>query len=48
MIPAIETATTKEIKIFQEQKLQEMLVYLSENSPYYKTLFSKEKSTFTT
>ena len=43
MIPAIETATTKEIKIFQEQKLQEMLVYLSENSPYYKALFAKEK-----
>ncbi|MEO8516371.1 MAG: AMP-binding protein [Flavobacterium sp.] len=42
MIPAIETATTAEIKSFQEQKLQELLVYLSENSPYYKALFGKE------
>ncbi|WP_300570808.1 AMP-binding protein [Flavobacterium sp.] len=42
MIPAIETATASEIKIFQEQKLQELLVYLSQNSPYYKRLFVKE------
>jgi len=39
MIPVIEKATPQEIKIFQEQKLQELLVYLSEKSPYYKQLF---------
>lgn len=42
MIPAIEKATASEIKDFQEGKLQELLVYLSENSPYYKALFAKE------
>src|SRR4249920_1178041 len=42
MIPAIEIATAVEIKTFQEQKLQELLVYLSQNSPYYKALFAKE------
>jgi phenylacetate-CoA ligase len=39
MIPVIEKATPQEIKILQEQKLQELLVYLSEKSPYYKQLF---------
>jgi phenylacetate-CoA ligase len=42
MIPAIEKATASEIKDFQEQKMQELLVYLSGNSPYYKALFTKE------
>lgn len=42
MIPAIEKATASEIKDSQERKLQELLVYLSQNSPYYKTLFAKE------
>ena len=42
MIPIIETATTEEIKSFQEQKLLELLAYVNENSPYYKRLFAKE------
>lgn len=43
MIPAIEKASKQEIKQFQEEKLKELLVYLSEYSPYYKALFKKEK-----
>ncbi|MES2748195.1 MAG: phenylacetate--CoA ligase [Bacteroidota bacterium] len=39
MIPKIETASTKEIKVFQEQKLLEMLAYVNANSPFYKRLF---------
>lgn len=39
MIPVIEKATPQEIKILQEQKLRELLVYLNEKSPYYKQLF---------
>lgn len=42
MIPVIEKASKGEIKEFQEKKLRELLVYLSENSPYYKALFQKE------
>ena len=42
MIPKIETATTEEIKSFQEQKLLELLAYVNQNSPYYKRLFAKE------
>lgn len=42
MIPKIETATTEEIKSFQEQKLLELLTYVNQNSPYYKRLFTKE------
>jgi phenylacetate-CoA ligase len=42
MIPKIETATSAEIKTFQEQKLMEVLRYVNENSPYYKSLFLKE------
>ena len=42
MIPKIETATIKEIKSFQEQKLLELLSYVNQNSPYYKRLFAKE------
>ena len=41
MIPKIETASRQEIKTFQEQKLQSLLVYLQQYSPYYKELFSK-------
>ncbi|WP_395056687.1 phenylacetate--CoA ligase [Flavobacterium sp.] len=41
MIPKIETATTEEIKSFQEQKLMELLAYVNQNSPYYKRLFAK-------
>lgn len=42
MIPVIEKASLKEIKQFQELKLKEMLVYLNQNSPYYKRLFASE------
>lgn len=45
MIPAIETQSTSEIKQFQEQKLQEVLAYLNENSPFYQELFKKENIT---
>ena len=39
MIPDIELKSTSEIKAFQESKLREALLYLSENSPYYQKLF---------
>jgi len=42
MIPTIEKATPSEINLFQEKKLQELLVYLNENSPYYKKLFQEK------
>jgi phenylacetate-CoA ligase len=42
MIPKIETASTAEIKIFQEQKLSELLEYVKVNSPYYKRLFESQ------
>lgn len=40
MIPAIEKNSLEEIKIFQEQKLAELLTYISQNSPFYKRLFA--------
>ncbi len=42
MIPKIETASTEEIKTFQEQKLLELLSYINQNSPFYKTLFAQK------
>jgi phenylacetate-CoA ligase len=42
MIPEIEKGSLEEIKIFQEQKLVELLSYISQNSPYYKDLFEKK------
>ena len=41
MIPQIEQASTQEIKSFQEEKLKELLNYLSEKSTYYKRLFNE-------
>lgn len=41
LLPIIETASREEIKAFQNEKLAKQLKYLSEHSPYYKTLFSK-------
>lgn len=41
MIPEIETKSLQEIQQFQAQKLQEALVYLKENSPFYKEMFIK-------
>lgn len=40
MIPAIEKDSLEQIKIFQEQKLAELLQYISQNSPFYKRLFT--------
>lgn len=39
--PPIERADIQEIKKFQEQKLQELLVYLETNSPFYQRLFKQ-------
>ena len=41
MIPEIEFKSASEIKIFQEQKLQELLSYLTENSTYYQRVFKQ-------
>ncbi len=38
-IPEIETQSPERIKIFQEERLAELLKYVSLNSPYYKELF---------
>lgn len=43
MIPKIETGTTAEIKTFQEEKLLELLRYVNTNSPFYSSLFAKNK-----
>lgn len=43
MIPKIETATRQEIKTFQEQQLQSLLVYLQQSSPFYRELFAINK-----
>jgi len=37
--PSIERSDIREIKRFQEQKLQELLTYLEKNSPFYQKLF---------
>ncbi|MDR6159682.1 phenylacetate-CoA ligase [Chryseobacterium sp. SLBN-27] len=39
--PPIERADIQEIKKFQEQKLQKLLVYLETNSPFYQRLFKQ-------
>lgn len=41
MIPDIEKQSASEIKILQEKKLCELLLYLQENSAYYKRVFAK-------
>ena len=43
MIPEIEKKSKEEIKQLQEEKLQELLLYISTKSPFYKKLF-KENS----
>ena len=40
-IPAIEKASPEEIKRFQEGKLKELLIYLSQNSSFYQRLFQQ-------
>ncbi|MGE8527572.1 phenylacetate--CoA ligase family protein [Chryseobacterium rhizosphaerae] len=39
--PSIEQSSIQEIKKFQEIKLQELLVYLENNSPFYQKLFKE-------
>lgn len=39
--PSIERSDIQEIKKFQEQKLQELLAYLENNSPFYQRLFNE-------
>ncbi|AZA78325.1 phenylacetate--CoA ligase family protein [Chryseobacterium sp. G0186] len=39
--PFIEKSSTQEIKKFQEEKLQELLVYLEGHSPFYQRLFKE-------
>lgn len=41
MIPEIELKSPKEIKQFQEEKLQELMSYLAKKSPYYRKVFSE-------
>ncbi|ASK30948.1 phenylacetate--CoA ligase [Chryseobacterium sp. T16E-39] len=39
--PSIEKSDLQEIKRFQEGKLQELLIYLENNSPFYQKLFKE-------
>jgi phenylacetate-CoA ligase len=39
MIPEIEKASKQEIKLFQEKELKKLLLYLRENSAFYRRLF---------
>lgn len=41
LFPFIEKADIQDIKIFQEEKLQELLQYLEANSPFYRKLFKE-------
>ena len=41
MIPEIERQDPKKIQQFQEEKLQELLQYLSTHSPYYQRIFKE-------
>nr|WP_194716181.1 AMP-binding protein [Chryseobacterium muglaense] len=41
IFPFIEKADIQDIKIFQEEKLKQLLVYLEENSPFYQKLFKE-------
>ena len=41
MIPEIERQDPKKIQQFQEEKLQELLQYLSIHSPYYQRIFKE-------
>lgn len=43
MIPEIEKASPAEIKAFQEDKLKELINYVSEKSPYYRRVFRNYK-----
>ena len=41
--PGTAFQSSQKIKIMQEQKLQELLSYLDNHSPFYKTLFAQHK-----
>ena len=41
MIPKIEQQSQQEIKAFQEEKLKELMQYVSTNSKYYSALFNR-------
>ena len=41
IIPAIETKSLSEIKLFQEQQLQETLAFVAQHSPFYKKRFTE-------
>jgi len=43
MIPEIELQSKSEIKKYQEKELQSLMVYLANNSTFYKRLFDKNK-----
>ena len=43
MIPEIEKASIAEIKAFQEDKLKELITYVSTKSPYYRRVFRNFK-----
>ena len=43
MIPEIEKASKEHIKLFQEEKLKQLIFNLEENSPYYQRLFKENQ-----
>jgi phenylacetate-CoA ligase len=43
MIPDIELQSPETIEKFQDSQLQKLILYLADFSPYYKSLFKKEK-----
>src|SRR5690606_15188686 len=43
IIPAVEKADSETIKRMQERKLQQLLEYLRNRSPYYQQLFKRER-----
>jgi len=43
MIPEIEKASLSEIKAFQEEKLKELINYVSEKSPYYSRVLENNR-----
>ncbi|MCF6185764.1 MAG: phenylacetate--CoA ligase family protein, partial [Bacteroidales bacterium] len=48
MIPEIELKSSKKIKLFQEEKLKELMKYLSEKSKFYQDLFKNNNLSFET
>ena len=46
MMPEIEFKSKEEIKLFQEEKLKDLMNYLSENSKFYQDFFKKNNLTF--